>query len=121
MSDRARKVFGILWLLLGAGGVALVIAEAIRAGAMFQEHLVSGGILLLVAIGAIFGGLGLLWHWSRARMLLRTVAVIVILYCLLFQLMVGLAFGWLWSAAAIALVLFGAATLWKLHRAPHRG
>lgn len=50
---------------------------------------------------------------DRARMVLRTAATIVILYGLLFQATVGLAFGWAWSVATIALILFGAATLWS--------
>lgn len=121
MSDRARKMFGILWLLLGLGGIALVIEEAIRAGPLFMEHLISGGILLLAAVGAIISGLGLLKHWSGTRTVLRTVATIVILYCLLFLVMVGLGFGWAWPATAVLLALFSAATLWKLRHGLHHG
>ena len=120
MSNAARRAFGIIWLLLGIGGIALVIQGANRAGTWLADHiLITDAIFLVVSVAAIAGGLGLLKHWSKARMILRTVATILILYGVLFQVMVNLAFGWIWFFATIALILFSAASLWSLRHSPH--
>jgi hypothetical protein len=114
------RIIGSLWLLFGVIGFVITAAECVRLlqmdglnidGAMASTLLGSGFCALVVtmAIGLIRGR-----TWSR--LLARVVAVLLMLYCLSFILMVALEFGPVAFTAAWLGVVFGVYTLIALSR-----
>lgn len=99
--------FGVLWSLLGAGGIALVGLDALNGIRL-------DGTTASLAIGAVYfglcltGGVQLLRRSPRSRVLLLTCAAILIIYSTTFLALVGVEFGALWTYLALVGVLFGA-------------
>lgn len=101
---------GVLWCLLGAGGIALVGLDALNGIRL-------DGTTASLAIGAAYfglcltGGVQLLRRSPRSRTVLLTCAAILILYSATFLALVGVEFGALWTYLAMAAILFGALSI----------
>jgi hypothetical protein len=109
------RVIGSLWLLFGTIGFVITAVECVRLlqmdginiyGAMASTLLVSGFCALAVTMA-----IGLIRDRAWSRLLARVVAVLLMLYCLSFILMVALEFGSVAFMTAWLGVIFGGYTL----------
>lgn len=103
-------IFGVLWSLLGAGGLALVGLDALNGIRL-------DGTTASLAIGAAYfglcltGGVQQLRRSPRSRVVLLICATILIIYSVTFLALVGVEFGALWTYLAMAGILFSALSI----------
>ena len=115
MPSHHRKLTAAIWIVLGLLGVSAAVWDLSRIppdkGAITADL-----ILFFVSFGVVISSLSS-WRGQRVgRYLLCAFATIVALYCIAFQLMVSLEFGWVWFVATIMLFAFSLFTLWSQTR-----
>lgn len=109
------RIVAFTWFVLGVAGFLLSAVECLRL--LHQGEPFSSGSVVSTLIGLVFcifsatAGLGLLRSKRWTRAFVTVLAALLIFYCLIFLLMIGLRFGVVATGACLLGLTIGCYTL----------
>lgn len=116
MRSHYSRVTSAIWIVLGSLGVFAAVWDMSHMSFEFRGAYVGDVLFFTVSITAIVGGVAAWKKFRLGRYVLCRLAILTLLYCVAFQLMVSAEFGWFWFTATIALFVFSVLTLWSQSR-----